>query len=143
MKTNAKSKVLGLLVLGALFVGSSVKAANDPPAFKGTFTLQSEIHWGVATLPAGDYSFTLDRPGGMITISSGTKGVAMVLTSGVSDAKSDRCEMILDDGAVREVNLPQLGVSLHYRSPNPRRRSAPQEVEASRVIPVAVVASAR
>jgi hypothetical protein len=64
----------------------------------------------------------------MITISSGTKGVAMILTSGVSDAKSDCSEMILEDGTVREVNLPQLGVNLHYRSPKSRHRSAPQEV---------------
>jgi hypothetical protein len=42
------------LALGAL--ATSGKAQN---AYQGKFTLPSETHWGGATLPAGDYTFTL------------------------------------------------------------------------------------
>ena len=44
--------------------------------------------------------------------------------------------MVLEEGTVREVNLPQIGVSLHYPSPNPRHWAAPQEPQAAHLIPI-------
>ena len=132
MKTNAKSKVFGLLVLGALLVGCNAKAAGIP-AFQGTFTLTSETRWGSVTLPAGDYSFTLDKsqPGAVITVFSGTKGGAQILTGSVNDMKSGRSELVMEGGTVRELRLPQTGVSFQYPSPNYRHRAAPQEALAA------------
>ena len=60
MKTNPKFTVLRLLVLGVLVAGFNSKPASAQ-VFKGKFTLPSTTRWSIATLPAGDYSFTLDK----------------------------------------------------------------------------------
>lgn len=35
-------------------------AANGDPTYSGKFTLPYEVHWGRATLPAGNYSMTME-----------------------------------------------------------------------------------
>ena len=77
MKTNRTFTVLRLLVLGVLVAGFNAKPASAQ-AFQGKFTLPSETRWGQATLPAGDYSFTLDKdyPGSRVTIVRGRQTVA-------------------------------------------------------------------
>jgi hypothetical protein len=144
MKTNQKSTILRLLVLGVLAAGLSAKPASAQ-AFQGKFTLSSETRWGQATLPAGDYSFTLDRdyPGSRVTIVRGKQTVAIILSPAVNSIKSGRSEIVLESGAVREVSLPQIGVSLHYPMPNSGHRSAPQEPQLAQIIPVATAGAAR
>jgi hypothetical protein len=144
MKTNQKSTVFGLLLLGTLVFGFNAKAATIP-AFQGTFTLTSETRWGSTTLPAGDYSFTLDKgyPGGCITVHSGTKSVAMIMVGAVDDAKSGDSELFMEDGTVRELRLPQIGVSIEYAEPNSRHRADKQEQLAARKTSVAATGAGR
>ena len=139
MKTNRM--IVRLLVLGALVAGCTAMAAGVP-AFQGKFTLPSAIRWSVATLPAGDYSFTLDHayPGSIITIHRGTQNVARVQVVGVSSMKSGQSEIVLNGGTVREVRLPQVGVILQYPVPGSRHRAAPLEAQ---IIPVAPVGAGR
>ena len=144
MKTNRMFTVLRLMVLGMLVAGFNAKAA-DGPAFQGKFTLTSETRWGYATLPAGDYSFTLDHDylGGVVTLHRGTQSVARILVFGMSYIKSGRCEIIAENGAVREVNLPQIGVRLDYQAPKSQHRAAPHEPLAARVIPIGAKGAGR
>lgn len=118
MNTNPKFTVIRLLVLGALLAGFNAKAAGDP-ALRGKFTLNSETQWGSATLPAGDYSFELDHnfAGSMVTVFRGTDAVARIMTPGIEESKSGPSEMVIEDGAVREVRLPLVGVTLDYPAP--------------------------
>jgi hypothetical protein len=141
MKTNRKFTVIGLMVLGMLVAGFKAKAASMP-ALQGKFTLASETRWGQATLPAGDYSFSLDKdyPGSVVAIFSGMQCVARIQTQGFSYIKSGRSEIVMEDGTVREVNLPSIGVSLHYPTHN---QAAPQAWQAAQVIPVAVTGAGR
>jgi hypothetical protein len=143
MKTNQKFTVLGMLALGLMLANFNAKAA-DVPAFQGKFTLTSAIRWGQATLPAGDYTFTLDHnyPGSVVTVRRGTECVERVLTAGISDFKSGKAEIKVESGMVRAVNLPQIGVSLHYSAPNSRHLS-PQERQLAMVIPVVATGSGR
>jgi len=143
MKTNQKFTVLGVLVLGVLLAGINAKAAGEP-ALQGKFSLPSAIRWGQATLPAGDYSFTLDHayPGSVVAVFRGTKCVARIQTPGIDYIKSGRSEMVMEGGIVREVSLPQIGVMLHYPAPN-RRHRAPQEMEVTQVVPVAAPGAGR
>ena len=51
----------------------------------GKFTLPFEAHWGQATLPAGDYSFLLERgPDAKIQIIRADQAVAFVVHQGLS-----------------------------------------------------------
>jgi hypothetical protein len=141
MKKHQKFTVLGLMVLGMLAAGFKAKAASMP-ALQGKFTLTSETRWGHATLPAGDYSFTLDKdyPGSVVTLFRGTQCVARIQTQGFSYIKSGRSEIVMEDGTVREVNLPTIGVSLHYPTHN---QAAPQAPVLAQIIPVAATGAGR
>jgi hypothetical protein len=96
-------------------------------------------------LPAGNYSFTLDHdyPGSRVTIVRGKQTVAIILSPAVNYIKSGRSEIVLESGAVREVSLPQIGVSLHYPSPSPHRRTAPKELQLAQIIPVTRTSAGR
>jgi len=144
MKTHRRFSVLGLLAVGLLAVGLNVKAA-DVAVFQGKFTLTSATRWGQATLPAGEYSFTLDHayPGSVITVHCGTRTVAQILAPGMSSSKSGRSEMVAENGTVREVNLPTIGVRLEYAAPKFSHRAAPQEPLAAQIIPVATKGAGR
>jgi len=126
-----------------------VAGFNAKPAcaqvFKGKVTFTSATLWSHTTLPAGTYSFTLDKdyPGSVITVFHGTQTVARILTPGLSYIKSGHSEIAMESGAVREVNLPTIGVSLHYPIPNADHRAAPQELQLARINPVATASAGR
>ena len=137
MKMNRMLTVLRLLVLGVVVAGFNAKLASAQD-FQGKFTLPFATRWGQAMLPAGDYSFTLDKDyrGSVITVHRGTQSVALIQTSVVNSIKSGRSEIVMESGTVRDVNLPTIGVSLHYLKPNPGHRAAPQEPQVAQIIPV-------
>jgi hypothetical protein len=142
MKTNQKSTVLRLLVLGALVAGFNARPASAQ-TFQGKFTLTSTTRWGLATLPAGDYSFTLnhDYPASMVRVLRVRQNVALIATRVISHTTSGRSEMVLENGNVRKLSLPQIGVSLDYPASN--HRAAPREPQLAQIIPVATAGAGR
>jgi hypothetical protein len=128
MNKNPMFTALRLLVLGALLAGFNVKAAGRP-ALQGTFTLTSETQWGSVTLPAGDYSFQLDHsfPGGMLTVFRGMDAVGQIMTPGIDENETGPSEIVIEDGAVRKVRLPQIGVTLDYPAPQSSHGETMQE----------------
>ena len=144
MEKNRSLSIVKLLVLGVLAVGLQAKPANAQ-VFRGRFTLPTEVRWGMATLPAGDYSFTWDKSGidGRVSVYRGMRPVAFILPQGLRDPKSERCEIVVEAGIVRELSLPQIGVTLSFAAHNPTYRAAPQEAQLARIILVAAAGAAR
>lgn len=144
MERNRKLWAISLLALGVLVVGLQVQPASAQE-FRGKFTLPCEVRWGLATLPAGDYSFTLNpnntvRP---IWVYRGLRAVAFVLPQGSRDPKSQRSVMIVEAGIVRELSLPQIGMALRFAAPKPTHRAAPEEEQLAQIIPVAAAGAGR
>ncbi|HEY6291229.1 MAG TPA: hypothetical protein VI455_06645 [Terriglobia bacterium] len=141
MKWNRSSKLLRLLALALLtaYINPGVASAQEAA---GKFTLPFEAHWGLATLPAGEYSFNLDRTGVGVTLQlfHGTKTVAFVINQSYSDTQSGACALTVvrnsAGNTVRDLSLPELGVVLHYAPPKPKSRAAAGEREIAQVIPV-------
>ncbi len=75
--------------------------------------------------PAGDYTFTVDRiaPGSVVTVFRGTQAVARIQGVSISDVQAGTSEIVKENGAVRQVSLPAMGVSLDFPSPPPIRRA--------------------
>ena len=144
MKTNHKFTVLRLLVLGLLVAGFSAKPASGQ-SFQGKFTLTSAARWGQATLPAGDYSFTLNHAyaGNTITVICGTRPVALIAPRVISNTTSGRSEMLLENGNVRKLSLPQIGMTFEYPAHNASHRAAPREPQLAQIIPVAAAGAGR
>jgi hypothetical protein len=52
-------KLLTKLGMAALSLGALATSGKAQTAYQGKFTLPVETHWGGATLPPGDYTFTM------------------------------------------------------------------------------------
>ena len=144
MKTSRMFTAVRLMVLGVLVAGFNAQLAHAQ-AFRGKFTLASTASWGSATLPAGQYSFTLDKSTmeGKVTVYRGNNAVAMIPTNAIDQATSGSCELVLEGGMIREARLPMIGVTLAYLAHNPGHRAAPQEPLAAQVIPIAATRAGR
>jgi len=87
MKSNF-TRILAIATLGLIAVCASANPASAQDAFKGSFTLTSDVRWGQASLPAGDYTFTLQSsamPARIVV--KGANGSQFVITSSM-DVKS-------------------------------------------------------
>ena len=79
----------------------------------------------------------------MFTVFRGTQRVARIPARGFSYTTSGRSEMVMENGNVRKVSLPQIGVSFHYPAHNPGHRAAPHELQLAQVVPVAKAGAGR
>jgi hypothetical protein len=131
---------LSSLVL-ALFASCLGAASARAQEFAGKFTLPFEARWGAATLPAGDYTFTIDEAmaGGALVVSS-AKVEAIVRGQAYNPKATASSALILrrENGvyAVRELRMSDLGVVLYYGHPRPKHVTATQEREMASVLPV-------
>jgi len=142
MKTIRISALVRLGTVALLAVCFNAgRARAQVVVVEGKFTLPFEAHWGRATLPPGDYSFTLDKAtvDGKITLFRGARAVALIPCQGGTDERSDRSELVVVRNnagrSIRELHLPTIGMVLSYWPHKPRRDRA-EEREVAQVIPV-------
>lgn len=125
---SLRNRVLAIAALGiATICANASPATAQAMAFKGSFTLPNEVRWQGATLPAGDYTFSLKSASGPDLIQlQGPKGGSFVISLTASkDDVSDRSVMTIEHRAgmsiVRELYLAQIGLRLHYYVPKPAK----------------------
>ena len=125
---SLRNRVLAIAALGiATICANASPATAQAMAFKGSFTLPNEVRWQGATLPAGDYTFSLKSASGPDLIQlQGPKGGAFVVSLTASkDDVSDHSVMTIEHRAgmsiVRELYLAQIGLRLHYYVPKPAK----------------------
>ena len=109
---NIRNFALLILVVAAAI------GANAQTTLSGKVQFPSEVRWGKAVLPAGEYSISipsLDRPVRVMIHSMDGKMAAIALGD-ISDVQpGGSFILVTGEGSnrlVRSVNLPQLGVSL-------------------------------
>jgi hypothetical protein len=130
---------IAVLVLGAL--AASGKAQS---IYHGKFTLPFETHWGSATLPAGDYTFTVESASAQYRLyvrGQQTNFIIPAVTA--EDATSQHAQLNLVDTAdvyaVQTFDAPELGLTFTYWTPThkhmsskeARQKAAPQAAPAS------------
>jgi hypothetical protein len=139
------SKFFPKLCMAALALGSLAISGNAQDAYQGKFTLPFETHWGSATLPAGDYSFTLPSNSAPYRIYIQGKGVGAIIEAVTADEKvvSGHAQLNLVDIAdvqtVQTFEAPGLGVTFSYATPTQkhmgrkeaRQKTVPQTAPAS------------
>ena len=120
MKTNV-TRILAIAALAFAAATVSATPASAQDVFKGSFTLRSDVRWGQASLPAGDYTFTLQStamPARIIV--SGANGSQFVLTSS-TDVKSidapSNLQIVRRNGEsrVNQLYLADLHMILNYQ----------------------------
>jgi len=135
IRSSTLLRYLGLALLAACFNAGNSSAQ----AFQGKFTLPFEARWGQATLPAGDYSFTLDGVGPMcmLHLYRGRNGVGMILAQAYDKAHSGRAKLTVVRGTARSLSLPEIGVVFQYAPQHRKYLTAPEEREIAQIVPVA------
>ncbi|MGO9273617.1 MAG: hypothetical protein ACLQOO_25830 [Terriglobia bacterium] len=140
MKSNRNSRLVRdlVLVLTSVFIFAGIASAQGLVC-KGQFTLPFEARWGRATLPAGDYSFTLNSAGqpSIITIGQGNRSVAMVMAQSTTDSDTSKASELTvtrsgGHARIRVLHLAELGTDLYYGAPKAEGRemaSAPELIQ--------------
>ena len=122
MKTTF-GRIFAIATIGLVAACALASTASAQNAFRGTFTLPSDVQWGSAKLPAGDYNISMKSAGvPALIVLEGPNGGTYVVTS--STSKSDveapsclRIEQRGDTQFVREIYLAPLQLRLHYFVP--------------------------
>ena len=130
--------------LAALVICSSAALASAE-MIRGTFTLPFEAQWGLAVLPPGNYSFTLDpsAPERLVTSFQGEsrQDVGSVLPQGYTDQQTlDSSELILvrsgGNYTIRALRLAPVGMTVNYPVPKAERQLIVQAPQLLQRIPV-------
>ena len=129
-------RLLGLVMLAACFSAGHANAQM----LQGKFTLPNETRWGQATLPAGEYSFTLASVNSEcpLLIQRGGTNVGMFFAAVQGQNYSGHAELRIEKGTVRALNLPKLGMVFEYAPQHHTPRTATEEREIAQLAPVSV-----
>lgn len=145
MKPNITRNATRLTLFAAtllatiLFAGS----ANAQSPFKGKFTLQHETRWGLAVLPAGNYTLTFDNHlSNMLVLRDAESGRAIAYEPAYNAQHSTESGSALligvrgSEQVVHSFRLAELGQTFIYDRTLARR--AVEEARQPQAIPVIV-----
>jgi hypothetical protein len=133
MNSTRSLKSVRILLLAVLAAGLSASLARAQE-YEGKFTLPFEARWGVAVLPAGDYTFRANASQipCMVSVSQGQQIVALILTNGTDRgevAGSSALIAVRSAGSyrIRALQLAEAGVVLEYSPPKAERQILAQQ----------------
>jgi hypothetical protein len=111
---------LGIAALVLCALATSGKAQQS--IYQGKFTLPVETHWGTATLPAGDYTFTVASAASEYRLFiRGQRSNFIIPTVVADNATPQHAQLNLvdigDKYTVETFDAPQLGLTFTYWTP--------------------------
>ena len=122
MKTKF-TRIVAIATFGLIAICTSASFASAQNVSKGKFTLPNDVRWANASLPAGDYTVSLNSPTmpGRVFL-QGPNGGAFILTSVIDNRhEGDSSRLTIEHRGgvsfVRSMYLADLGVELTYRVP--------------------------
>ena len=120
---SIRNRVLAIVAVGIATFCVNARPASAQAAVRGHFTLPNEVRWQGATLPAGDYTFSIKSvsgPAQMELIGPNGGTFIAALTSSRSEV-SGRSALILEYHAgtrvVRQMYIAPLGLRFEYSVP--------------------------
>jgi hypothetical protein len=130
---SIRSFTLLNLAVGSLLAICFNSGLASAQTLAGTFSLPFEAHWGLATLPAGEYSFKVDGVGreAQVRVFRGADTVVTLLNQGFDTTQPHEVTLtVVRNSAgnfVSDLSLPAIGQVFHYATPKAGRGS-PQEI---------------
>jgi len=141
MKANRSFRFFGLLALATLAT-SLTSAFAKAQAFKGNFTLPFQASWKGLVLPAGNYSFSIDRLAAqcLIVVQREGKTMGLVVVGPVFyNSPSGQSELVAAPGAamyrIKALRLQNV-CTIEFQAPESKRPRSNRENELSLVVPI-------
>ena len=137
MKSLRNFACASLLTLAALNFAPHSAAAQDAT---GKFTLTHAVRWQSATIPAGEYKFKAETRGAsaLLTLSkvdAPNAGYMLLVndTESATTLAGSRLLLVAREGKsfVREMELPELVMKLHFAVPSESTEVAKTEMAAA------------
>ena len=143
MNSTRSLKSVRILLLAVLAAGLSASLASAQE-YEGKFTLPFEARWGLAVLPAGDYSFRVNasQMPYVVSVSQGLRHVALIIADGGASkaevAGSSALIAVRSAGSyrIRALQLEEVGVVLEYMPPKAERQILAQQPVLFQRVPV-------
>ena len=137
-------KAVTKVCMAALVLGAVATSGKAQSIFHGQFTLPVETRWGTATLPAGDYTFTVSSASSEYRLYIyGQKTNAIIHTLTAENATSQHAQLNLVDIAdvysVETFDAPELGLTFTYWTPTQKHMSS--KVAHQKAVPQAAPAT--
>ena len=122
-------KAVTKVCMAALVLGAMATSGKAQSIYHGQFTLPVETRWGNATLPAGDYTFTVSSASSQYRLYIyGQKTNAIIHTLTAENATSRNAQLNLVDIAdvysVETFDAPELGLTFTYWTPTQKHMSS-------------------
>ena len=106
----------------------------------GKFSLPFAAHWGTVTLPAGDYSFRMERPNGLVYVESSRANIGLILPAGIdrrpTAGNSILVTQIASVKSIRQLRLGVAGVVLYFAPASPSNHRVVQSAETQYLLPI-------
>ena len=126
-KHSLIAKTVFTVLVSICFLSLSA-AAEDA---SGKFVLTHQVHWGTVVLPAGEYTYKLERHSSqflLVRAASGAPGFMMMASSTSTTAPGNRDSLQLqklgDEWFVQSITISGLEEELHFRVQAPRTEVA-------------------
>ncbi len=132
--TSGSWKKLLFVAIGGISLLPASAAAEDA---RGKFTLAREVRWGMAVLPAGDYSYSVGHAASTVMLRGLNGGPsAIVLASSVSNVDSSATPRLMlkqqgNDWIVTSMVIG--GDQVLYFAPSTSSRSLPEAKRPAKV----------
>jgi hypothetical protein len=122
-------KAVTKVCMAALVLGAVATSGKAQSILHGQFTLPVEARWGNATLPAGDYTFTVSSASSQYRLYIyGQKTNAIIHALTAENATSRHAQLNLVDIAdvysVETFDAPELGLTFTYWTPTQKHMSS-------------------
>lgn len=130
MKSICKYVYAAALAVSALNLAPSRASAQEAA---GTFTLNQEVHWQNAVVPAGKYRFTIAASGPLELLTlrktgGDVAGFMLLVEDLEAAAPKDASQLVLvsrsNGDFVSAMKLPEFGMTLHFAVPAETRELA-------------------
>jgi hypothetical protein len=140
MRTKVQLFVAVILTAGLFAACANAQSGSGVVIYRGNFTLPHETHWGRATLPAGEYSISVDssHTPALVRSKDGKTTVHTSIPIGDDSNNGPTALVIAARGNEREVlslNLPQLGKSMVFKRLTQAEREMTAKMEQVEVAP--------
>lgn len=118
--TSLRNRLLAIAAFGLAATFATAIPAAAQNVIQGSFTLPEEVRWQGATLPAGDYTFSMKSVSAPSTLRlDGPSGGTFIIAIATDQLKpGNRSALIVEQRGdlrvVRELDLPQIGLRFQY-----------------------------